>query len=326
MGSLQVFAADTGNRIGKVYSTDIKAYMDGKPIDAYHINSKVGIVCEDLKAYGFNVMWEEKNRILQVSSLGQWDNTLVQMPMTDKRKAGALIGYLYRTNIVTYVNGKKIPSYNIGGKTIILLEDLTSYYGFITNRNSINRSVSTTPYRMNDTLKADVGECRIAALKTMFIGDYPIIINTGYLTLNENTIKLNNITINTIHEFYIPLIESLEQLGVSYTWDKDNNTLNMTNIPDVLELKGNKISTEKMDNKQVQIDDVLYYINMKVKVNEIDTPMVGSRDRLVWGELGYCVPFMKGPLVYKGIVYIPAPALAHFLNVNYFSNAIYKVQ
>jgi len=37
-----------------------------------------------------------------------------------------------KTDITTYINGKRIPSYNIGGRTIILIEDLNEAYGFTT--------------------------------------------------------------------------------------------------------------------------------------------------------------------------------------------------
>ena len=40
---------------------------------------------------------------------------------------GDVIGNIYATDIVTYLNGMKIPSYNIGGETVIVVEDLERY-------------------------------------------------------------------------------------------------------------------------------------------------------------------------------------------------------
>ena len=38
---------------------------------------------------------------------------------------GDVIGSIYSTDILAYVNGRPIRSYNIGGKTVILVEDLS---------------------------------------------------------------------------------------------------------------------------------------------------------------------------------------------------------
>lgn len=38
-----------------------------------------------------------------------------------------LEGYIYSTDILTYVNGKPIAGYNIGGRTVVIAEDLIGY-------------------------------------------------------------------------------------------------------------------------------------------------------------------------------------------------------
>ena len=37
---------------------------------------------------------------------------------------GGVIGHIYSTDILTYVNGEPIDAYNIGGKTVVIAEDL----------------------------------------------------------------------------------------------------------------------------------------------------------------------------------------------------------
>ena len=46
---------------------------------------------------------------------------------------GDVAGYIYSTDILAYINDKPIESYNIGGKTAIIMEDLATgeiNYGF----------------------------------------------------------------------------------------------------------------------------------------------------------------------------------------------------
>ena len=37
---------------------------------------------------------------------------------------GDIVGHIYSTDILTYVNGRQAPSYNIGGKTAVIIEDM----------------------------------------------------------------------------------------------------------------------------------------------------------------------------------------------------------
>ncbi|HIW48281.1 MAG TPA: hypothetical protein H9687_03235, partial [Firmicutes bacterium] len=37
-------------------------------------------------------------------------------------------GQIYATDIRAYINGVEVPSYNIGGKTAVVVEDITGAY------------------------------------------------------------------------------------------------------------------------------------------------------------------------------------------------------
>lgn len=45
--------------IGEALNTDITAYVDDVPIRSYNIDGWTGIVAEDLREYGFDVVWFE---------------------------------------------------------------------------------------------------------------------------------------------------------------------------------------------------------------------------------------------------------------------------
>ena len=50
--------------IGKVLTTDIIAYIDELAIPCYDIDGKIGIIAEDLKNYGFDVIYSSKDNRL----------------------------------------------------------------------------------------------------------------------------------------------------------------------------------------------------------------------------------------------------------------------
>lgn len=57
-----VYATRVGGVAGKYFYSDIKAYINGKPIDSWNADGKTLICMEDLKNYGFNVEWDGENR------------------------------------------------------------------------------------------------------------------------------------------------------------------------------------------------------------------------------------------------------------------------
>ncbi|MBQ7097398.1 MAG: hypothetical protein IJN96_04905, partial [Clostridia bacterium] len=56
--------------------------------------------------------------------------TVILSGLSVSAKPGDIAGKIYSTDIIAYVNDKPIESYNIGGKTAIIMEDLDESYGF----------------------------------------------------------------------------------------------------------------------------------------------------------------------------------------------------
>lgn len=58
-----------------------------------------------------------------------------------------IAGHIYSTDILAYVNGQPIDSYNIGGKTVIIAEDLgDGNYGYTYNYNDEERLLTVESY------------------------------------------------------------------------------------------------------------------------------------------------------------------------------------
>ncbi len=52
--SSAAYAANVGDEIGSIYSTDILADVNGAAINSYALDGKTAIVVEDLARYGFS--------------------------------------------------------------------------------------------------------------------------------------------------------------------------------------------------------------------------------------------------------------------------------
>ena len=111
--------AKTGDIAGKIYSTDIKAYINGVWVDSYNIGGKTVVIVEDVTdqfAYADNI------RTLVI-----WDfapSNLVATKKTTAQKPGTVVGKIYETDIKTIFHGKELKAYSLNGKMAVEIEDL----------------------------------------------------------------------------------------------------------------------------------------------------------------------------------------------------------
>ena len=68
--SLSAAALRPGDVAGQVLATDIRAFIDGVEIPAYNIDGNLGVVAEDLNAYGFVTGYDNPTRTLNVARTG----------------------------------------------------------------------------------------------------------------------------------------------------------------------------------------------------------------------------------------------------------------
>ncbi len=111
-----------------VRSTDICAYINNYPISAYNLNNQTALYASGLRDYGFDVIWNEAQRRVDISLS---DNEIKGVNTTiyrdEKINAGKILSTAKDTDIVTYINGEKVESYNIGGYTVIYLKELNRF-------------------------------------------------------------------------------------------------------------------------------------------------------------------------------------------------------
>lgn len=118
---------EVGTVIGKVMSTDIKTYINGYQIPSMNIDGSTVIVAEDLRGYGFDVIWDPAKRDLRITENLSKEFKPITIENSDATKTGKILGDVLYTDIKTYIHGREIQSYNIGGYTTLLLRDLEEW-------------------------------------------------------------------------------------------------------------------------------------------------------------------------------------------------------
>ena len=130
---LNVYALQIGDEIGDVRNTDIKTFINGNRIPSYNINNKSAVMLKDLANYGFDCVYSSQTR----SSSVTYNPNKKATPMTEFDETSGRLGtvafrYVY-TDIVAYVNNKKVESFNVKGYLAIFFADLEDYGTFAWN-------------------------------------------------------------------------------------------------------------------------------------------------------------------------------------------------
>lgn len=127
--------------IGNVLSTDIIAYVDNIPIHSYNYQNHTYVMAEELRDYGFDVVWNGKNRTLNIT-LPQ-KRTEKEMSYEEEQRflssakaetPGKKRFDVYQTDIQVLFDGKPIQteehaktSVNVNGNTLVLFSALKHF-------------------------------------------------------------------------------------------------------------------------------------------------------------------------------------------------------
>jgi len=126
-------AAASGRIIDYALYTDITAKINGHAIRSYNIGGYTAVVAEDLKNYGFDVVWYGAERKLTVARATRNGELMTPENFPDytapklTRRVGSRAKPVYGTDIVTYIAGERADSFNIGGETLVWFEHLEPF-------------------------------------------------------------------------------------------------------------------------------------------------------------------------------------------------------
>ncbi|MBR0277059.1 MAG: hypothetical protein IJQ50_01180 [Clostridia bacterium] len=249
-----VCLAASGDYAGNYYFTDIKTYVRGQLIDSYNIGGKTVICCENLTDYGFNVYWNGTERTLSITDNKGKAVSNASIP-AETGTLGDIAGSYLHTDIKTFFAGKEIESYNISGQTVFpatLLRD----FGYEVIWDEENRRV------LIDTDKNTfvVGSVNINNLKEKanqtYHGTYLIVNNSASFNGTYPVTSHDCIIKTTLDKLsYIPFQAFADCLGISYTWDSETSTLNVS-VPDdsIIKAKESKANPSYEIYGQIEYD------------------------------------------------------------------------
>lgn len=127
-GQVQAEAApQVGDVVGQVLATDIEAHVNGSTITSMNIDGLTAVVAEDLRGYGFDVAWIPQRKEVTIAPVAGKPVRQASAAPREELPVGQKLGDVYYTDIRATYEGGSIRSFNIGGKTAIVLNDLAPF-------------------------------------------------------------------------------------------------------------------------------------------------------------------------------------------------------
>lgn len=118
-------SAKVGDKVGTALNTDIVAYINNYAIPSFAVNGQSCIIAEDLRFFGFDVVWNDADRSLSITkSKNITPHIMTQIEFAKTAPKGSFFADVLETDIVTYADGIKVPSYAINGYTMVPMEEL----------------------------------------------------------------------------------------------------------------------------------------------------------------------------------------------------------
>ena len=116
-------AVHVGDKISEAVYSDLAVYINHHPIPSYVVNDYAVIVAEDLQDYCCDVVWNGEDKTLNITRSAE-KNTFTALPVYQcTMPGGSRYADVLYTDIKTYVNGKEVTSFNIDGRTMIVIDE-----------------------------------------------------------------------------------------------------------------------------------------------------------------------------------------------------------
>ena len=113
---------EEGSVIGGIYTTDVKASLDGIPIPVVEIDGKAAVSVGDMVSYGFTLSESAQYRRIDLKT--DYIYGEVRGQESDPVNIGEKIYDIIYTGVETYINSVKINSYYNGADTYVCIDEL----------------------------------------------------------------------------------------------------------------------------------------------------------------------------------------------------------
>ena len=229
-------------------------------------------------------------------------------------KPGDIIGDVYPTDIKTYFFDEEINSYNIGGKTVVVCEDLNWYFGFDVVWNEAERTLKVYEKFENVPFKTDIGDGFEDGVPSRY---YEICARNSANVISVEAAgekkSLNAFMLNEINYGYaVPLRETLDFLNISYSFENNILTLDTKNAKSGIKFDYDNTSEKHGDAEGKRLS-YLYTAGAVVNGEKTDitySAIVGHFDLMHTEEFGTDI-YLVGEKTY-----IPVEFLKKILGLN----------
>ena len=135
--------AKSGDIAGQYYSTDIRTFLNGIEVDAINIGGRTLIGEADFSFNTFSLYWDKEMRQLDMIRTKHAQNGAPPVVERQPFPSGTPRGNYYETDIKTFLDGKEIEAYNLGGSTYVVAEEMAKF-GYVVVWDGENRTLSVT--------------------------------------------------------------------------------------------------------------------------------------------------------------------------------------
>ena len=116
-------AARVGEKISEAVHSNLAVYINNYPISSYVVNDYAVIVAEDLANYCCDVVWNGEAKTLNITKSNEKTQFTTPAVYQASVPTGTHYADVLYTDIKTYVNGKEVTSFNINGRTMIVIDE-----------------------------------------------------------------------------------------------------------------------------------------------------------------------------------------------------------
>lgn len=120
-------AENVGDKIGEAVYSDLSVYINHYPIPAYVVNDYAVIIAEDLVNYCCDVDWDGNTRTLSITKSDEKTSFNVPEIYKTSMPVGTKYSDVLYTDIQAHVNGNSVTSFNINGRTMIVIDEFGNY-------------------------------------------------------------------------------------------------------------------------------------------------------------------------------------------------------
>jgi hypothetical protein len=121
--TVSIDARNINDVLGDVLQSDVIAYINGYPMRTFAADGKILVIADDLRDYGFDVVWNDATRSVHIVSNINAINAPASIASGNQPPGSFVMHYIY-SDIKVYLSGVLIESYVADGQVLIDFEPL----------------------------------------------------------------------------------------------------------------------------------------------------------------------------------------------------------